>query len=275
MKRIQFGSHCAFSTRNPFPAFELQRGSVFGKEGCMLLSSEVKPVREQGSMPSRHSFQFKGYRMNNRRAIGHPGISALAAMMLLVLWGCPPAPAPESETPEPTKAQEESSEDSLETRNQELLDRFQLLEEVFLSKTVSLRISLSEGYPGPEFERECFREIKVEGTNPEISWAEGDSEHVTWQVAADPFDLWMSGDKILIERKEHAPDCFSPPYIPINYPARRGESGEIMDSCRQSSPVSWQYKGALSNKKCETDENPDGKVASWDPLVIIKPRPPA
>ena len=103
-------------------------------------------------------------------------------------------------------------------------------------------------------------------------------EHVTWRVAQSPPGSWMEGDRIFIERKNSRVmiPAFSERAIRhLLSGAWTWKWRATAECARWISPLSvfWHYKATLFNKECRTEDNPDGKVASWDPVVIIKPRP--
>ncbi len=210
--------------------------------------------------------------MDNRRVAGRTGILALTAVLLLLLWGCSPAKAPKDEASTPS---EPLIVDAAEVANQGLLDDFATLERFASTGQIIIRIS-SQG-SGKEEPSACTRKIRVQTFGPTIFWnPDFTPREVTWQVAQSPPGSWMAGDRIFIERKLPGDDpCFSEEPFDILYSDLDVESGEPLQGCKMDSPLSvfWQYKATLFNEECETDDNPDGKVASWDPLVIIKPRP--
>jgi hypothetical protein len=209
--------------------------------------------------------------LNHRRVSGLPAILALTAVLLLALWACSPAPAPVGETPEAT---EPSKKTGVDDENQNLLDDFEMLEAIASTGRIIVRITSQ----GPNNEASaCTRRIRVQTFGPTIFWGPDFApREVTWQVAQQPSGTWMEGDRIHIERKVSGDDrCFAEEPFDILYPDMDVESGQPLENCQIELPFSrfWTYKATLFNEECESDENPDGKVASWDPLVIIKKRP--
>lgn len=211
--------------------------------------------------------------MDNRRVAGPTGILALSAVMLLVVWGCPQKQAPDNATSTPPV--EPPVLERADKENQDLLDDFAMLESIAGTGQVILRIS-SQG-PGKEETPACTRKIKVQTFGPTIYWKEDFTpREVTWQVAQSPPGSWMEGDRIFVERKLQGADpCFSAEPFDIHYPDLDVESDQPLPTCKIDSPLSvvWQYKATLFNEECESADNPKGEVASWDPVVIIRPRP--
>lgn len=202
--------------------------------------------------------------MRERRVSGQAGTLALTALLLLVLWGCSPPPAPEKETPAPV---EPPSEPTPEDDNRALLDEFVALERSAATGRVIVRV-LSPG-GGKQNLDPCSREIKVQTWNPTIFWKPDQSpREVTWQLVQSPFGSWMEGDRIHFERKQGYDPCFAEEPFEILYPDLDVESGEALQTCQKELPqyAVWAYKAKLFNANCE------GEVAIWDPVVIIKPQ---
>lgn len=203
--------------------------------------------------------------MDHRRVAGQAGILALTASLLFVVWGCSNGAAPESQeigAPETPKVGPEAGED------QQLLSDFDFLERFARSGRVIIRISSDEDVPS-----KCNRKIKAMTYGPTVFWESTSSpSEVRWVVAQSASGPWMEDDQILLEQKEYSPDCFSLSTFLITSP-NGASSGPITNNeCRTEFPIAWYYLGTLFNRACVTTDNPDGKVAGWDPVVIIKPR---
>ncbi|MGB3565190.1 MAG: hypothetical protein WBC09_19215 [Thermoanaerobaculia bacterium] len=209
--------------------------------------------------------------MDNRRVAGQTGILALTAVLLLALCGCSQPPDQDAEKPR----EPDSVVDPAVMMNQGLVDDFEMLESFAGAGQVILRVS-SQG-PTQAQSSICDRKIKVQTFGPTIFWEPSFSPiEVTWQVAQSPFGSWMTGDRIFIERKLSSDDsCFASEPFDINYPDLDVESDQPLENCRLEGPwpAFWLYKATLFNDECRSEENPDGQVATADPLVIIKPRP--
>jgi len=210
--------------------------------------------------------------MDNRRVAGQTGSLVLTVVVLLGLWGCPPGPAPDTETPPPP---EPPKVEPVDDENQLILDEFDELER--FASTGEVRIVISYSGSDNDEPSPCARKIRAQTFGPTIYWSpDYTPRKVSWRVGQRPNGTWMEGDRIFIERKRSGDDrCFSDEPFDIFYSDLEVESGLPLDACKVDDPYGalWVYRVTLFNEQeCKSDGNPKGKVASWDPVVIIKPR---
>ena len=141
---------------------------------------------------------------------------------------------------------------------------------VAASALVDIEIRWPEGTDTGEL---CNREIFVWNNFATIYPDSASGPHEAfWVVRLDENDpnLWQPRDVVVIASKSVV--CFAAEPFQIHNPISIRPSGPPNQCWKSGDPrFYWDYSVELLNPECETEENPTGRVAWLDPVVVIDP----